>query len=188
MVRALLAVIACLCLTGCWQSETRFFGPDDWARLGLSGEYNVAGISDSDNPPRHATLTSRPDGLVEFVPHGAGEDKPTLLGLVAITGGSGRYFIAMDRTNDGNGDTYYLAELSSSGGLAFYYPDCDGTPPIDGLVVETSTFSASKTCTFTTEEAVMTAALEAERFLSTPHIVGVAPFLAFSKAGQDSDD
>ena len=187
MLRAFLAVIACLCLSACWESDTRFFGSGDWAKLDLTGEYDVAGLSDSEDRPRHATLTSRPDGLIEFTPLPAGNDKPTLMGLVPITGGSGHYFLAMDRTSDGEGDTYYLAELSENGGLAFYFPDCDGTSPMDGMAVN-DTFGSTKTCTFTSAEALMKAALEAERFLAAPHIVAVAPFLQFSKSGQQHED
>ena len=41
MLRALLAVVACLCLCGCsgWVSDERLFGSGDWAHLDINGQY-----------------------------------------------------------------------------------------------------------------------------------------------------
>jgi hypothetical protein len=192
VLRALLAAIACLCLTACWVSDTRFFGSGDWAKLDLSGDYDVARITDNDEPDL-ATLTPRPDGLVEFMPQSqVARGTPTLFGFVSIAGGSGRYFLAVDRSSAeielNDGDMYYIAELTNDGGMAFYFPDCDGTPPTDGMVAEASEFNEAKTCTFSNREALMEAALAAERFLSTDHIVTVAPFMAFSKVDSQNDE
>jgi len=185
MLRAILAVIACLCLCSCWVSDTRFFGSDDWAKTSFSGEYDVLSTTDSD-APHHATLTTRADGLIELDRHDP-EDEPTLIGLVPIAGGSGKLFLAVDRTHETDSDMYYLAAISDRDELAFYYPSCEGTPPREGLLKEGSGL-VSTTCTFATEEALMAAALDAEHFLSEPHIVALAPFLAFSKPDQVSDD
>ena len=111
-----------------------------------------------------------------------------MMGFGPIAGGSGKYFLAVDRSPSGavggDGDMYYIANLTSDG-VAFYFPDCDGTLPIEGMVVETSTISEGRTCTFKSRSSLMKAALDAERFLLTPHIVAVAPFVAFSKADPD---
>ena len=183
MLRMIVALGLSLLLAGCWTSEKRFFNSGDWARLDLSGEYDVARITTSDGAHR-ARFATRPDGLIEITPLDAedGDDEPTLLGLVPITGGSGSLFLAMDRTPGTGNDVYYLASLSDDGDLGFYYPVCEHTPRIEGLVV-----TGDSTCTFTTEDALMQAALEAERFLAAPHIVAVAPFLSFSKSDVGED-
>ena len=65
-----------------------------------------------------------------------------------------------------------------------YWPQCSGTPDIKGMKRETPDFglpipasqsSSAAICTFTSKEAVQRAALEAEKFLSAPHIVDVNP-------------
>lgn len=187
MLRFVLAVIACVMLSACWQSEERFFDASDWARLNFSGEYDVASITDT-NGPRSATLVSRPDGLIELQPQPADDEMPTLIGLVPITGGSGDYFLAMDRSSEGDSDTYYIAKVSNDVSLAFFFPDCNGTSAIEGMTAQASGFSETKTCTFTNEQALMKAALEAEKFLSAHHIMVVAPFLAFSRADDENAD
>ena len=217
MIRSLLVIAVSLLLAGCWTSDQRFFDTGDWAHLDLSGEYEVAAIADGDGP-RRATLVSRPDGLIELTPVPQGEDMPTLMGLVPIAGGSGHFFLAVDRTNAGDDETYYIAELSDEGGLAFYFPECDGTSPIEGMTkaplfvleeanedgdtptldqapvihnAEASSPNGStgnQVCKFLTRDALMAAGLEAEHFLSAHHVVAVTPFLAFSKRDGDSSD
>jgi hypothetical protein len=183
MIRSILALAVCLMLTACWKSDQRFFDSGDWARLDLSGVYEVASL-ENDNPPRYATLASRPDGLIEISAGWADDgDKPTLLGLVPITGGSGTVFLGVDRSTPGDGDIYYLARLTGDGDLGFYYPVCEATPAGEGLVVENG-----DTCTFTSEAALMRAALEADRFLTSKHIVAVTPFLGFSKSDEASGE
>jgi hypothetical protein len=180
-------MMACLGLCGCWVSDTRFFDSGDWAMLRLAGDYDVAQLSDGSSPEAldRATITPRPDGLVEFMPQTrVARATPTVFGFVPIAGGSGQYFLAVDRStadyDDDDGDMYYIAKVTADG-VAFFFPDCDGTPRQAGMAVEADGFTEGKTCTFTSEEALMKAALEAERFIAAPHIVGLSPFLAFSK-------
>lgn len=171
-----------LMLAGCWTSDQRLFDTGDWARLDFSGEYEVASITNS-NMPRRAIITSLPDGLIEIAAAGGldRDEEPTLIGLVRIEGGSGSGFIAVDRTTSGGKDLYYLASLSDEGDLGFYFPVCEATPAIEGLVVS----EGGNTCTFTSKAALMKSALEAERFLAARHIVVVSPFLMFSKVAND---
>jgi hypothetical protein len=184
MLRAIIALGLGLALAGCWTSEQRLFDPGDWAKLGLSGEYEVASITSGDTP-RRAIFTTLPDGLVEIARVGGldRDENPTMLGLVPIEGGSGSGFIAVDRTTAGDSDIYYLASLDDDGDLGFYFPVCEATPAIEGMVV-----TGGSTCTFSSRQALMKAALEAERFLSTRHIVAVTPFLTFSKVEKVSGD
>jgi hypothetical protein len=187
MQRALLIVMACLLLGGCWGSEERLFGPGDWARLDVDGEYSVETLDEDDDAPRIFRISSHPDGLIEIAPSaGRGRGAETLrLGLVRISGGSGDFYVAVDRTDPGKseGDLYALAKVSGRS-LAFFLPDCAGTPPIDGL--EKLEGLAGEVCDFRTKEALLEAALLAERFLSEPHIVTVSPFTKFEKIDPDS--
>jgi hypothetical protein len=183
MLRAIIALGLSLVLAGCWTSDRRLFDTGDWAKLDLSGEYEVASITSSDGP-RRAIFTTRPDGLVVIAPVGGVDDDedPTVLGLVPIEGGSGTGFIAVDRATAGDSDLYYLASLDD-GDLGFYFPACEATPAIEGMVV-----TGESTCTFSSRQALMKAALEAERFLSTRHIVAITPFLRFSRVEEAEGD
>src|SRR5690606_14957919 len=87
-----------------------------------------------------------------------------------------RYFLMVDRSDKASeGDIYLVAHLSEDGALAFYWPDCDGTPAGHGLAIEQDALSRLTVCAFSTRTALMRAGLEAERFLSAKHIVAVAP-------------
>ena len=185
-LRALLGVLACLCLGGCWGSEERFFGPEDWARLAVDGEFRVETLRAEDGA-RTARIRARPDGLIEIVPSGrGGRTAETLrLGFIPIRGGSGEFYLAVDRTEPGksDGDLYVIAKVAG-GSIELYSPDCLGTPPIEG--VERADGLSGELCEFETEEALFEAALMAERFLSEPHIVTVSPFTKFEKIDPDS--
>lgn len=183
MIRAILVVIGCVLLAGCWVSE-RFFHDGDWARLDLDGRY-TSEDANGDEQAR-VTLQTRRSGLIDSTSVGIedGKKEHGILGLVPITGGSGRYFLMVDRTDEtGDGDFYMIARIAervqSPAGddrdaIELFWPDCEGTPAADGLKIEEESF-AGFVCTFSSEAALMKAALEAERFLSAPHIVTIQP-------------
>jgi hypothetical protein len=176
MMRALLAVIACLSLTGCWASEHRIFGPGDWAHVDFSGKYkreNANGDAEAS-----VVLTTRPDGLIVGVATDLKDHttERTVMGLVPIRGGSGKYFLAVDRTAEKDtGETYLVAHLTDDKGLDLFWPDCDGTAPIQGMVSEKSELTNSRVCTFSTKAALMAAGLQAETFLAAKHPIAVGP-------------
>lgn len=185
MGRTLFTMALGLALSGCWVSDKDFFGPGDWAHLDLDGTY----ISEDANGHEQGTvvLTVRPDGLVDGVAtrEDGGEPEKSTLGLVPVNGGSGEYYILVDQTDGGgDGQLYLLGHLDDDGSLEMYWPECSGTPDIEGMTRETPDFglpspppdtSQMMSCTFTTKESLQEAALEAERFLSAPHIVDILP-------------
>lgn len=169
MLRAVLAVIACISLAGCWGSDERIFHDGDWAHLDLAGSYKS--VDANGDEQASVILKTRPDGLIE----GTSLDF-AVIGFVRIEGGSGRYFLAVDRSDESaEGDIYLIARLTDDGALEFYWPDCGGTPPMDGLTITHEDFIDATICAFSTRAALMRAGLEAERFLSAPHIVMVQP-------------
>lgn len=180
MLRALLTMLACLCLGGCWRSEEPLFGEGDWATLDIAGEYRFSGIDEQADAPETVIVAQRPDRLIEFTPRGPRAAEVLRVGLVAIPSGSGEYFIAVDRSEvePREGELYAIARATDRA-LEFYMPDCAGTPPIEGLVRAEGL--AGAVCEFETREALFEAALLAERFLSESHIVSVAPFAKFEK-------
>ncbi len=216
MRRAILTVAACFCLAGCggWVSDERLFGDGDWARLNVSGPYTFQynGPRSDESAPgdreAHATLTTRPDGLLQGT--GEGPDDGFVIGLVPIDGGSGDYFLMVDRSDEtAQGDQYFIAHQFGRG-FAFFFPDCEGTPAIDGMrkvrIMEPAVeageddISASDdaatpdeysddphVCKFDTKEALMKAGLNAERFLSARHAVEVAPFATITP-DEESDE
>ena len=185
MARSLLLVALGLALASCWVSEKEFFGAGDWAHLDLDGSY----ISEDGNGHEQATveLVVRPDGLIEGTSTGieGGETEHSVVGLVPVAGGSGRYFILVDRSDgDHDGALYLLGHLTDEGGIEMYWPQCSGTPDIDGMTRESPDIGlpppptqdkSMMACNFTSKDALQKAALEAERFLSAPHIVDILP-------------
>lgn len=170
----------------CWGSEERFFGADDWASLAIDGEYTVQSLDADDDASGIVQIRARPDGLIEIAPSDRdGRTAETLrLGLVRIRGGSGDFYLAVDRTEarTNDGDLYVIAKVAG-GSIEFYLPDCLGTPPIDGL--NNAEGLAGKVCEFENEKALLDAALLAERFLLESHIVTVLPFTKFEKIDPD---
>jgi hypothetical protein len=189
MLRTVLAVIACLMLTGCWMSDQRLFGPGDWAHLDFNGPY--ASVYASSDTTAQVTFATRPDGLIEGTGVSAedGSTEETTMGLVPIRGGSGEYFLVVDPTGeDEGGDIYFIARLTEGPGLELYWPDCGGTTLVTGMVVERSTLAETEICTFSSRESLMTAALEAERFLAARHVVAVAPVRKLVPASDLEDE
>jgi len=212
MLRAALALLACLMLGACsgWVSDERLFGDGDWAHLDINGRYKN---DDSDSAER-GILKTLPNGLIEMRSTDKHETNVTRLGLVAIEGGSGAYFLSVDRSSDSDkGDEYLVVYIPDGKLLWFYLPDCNATPDIEGMirvradrwgkeeteaVADDAPLTAeplappgdagatsgdtddSKVCKFSTKDALMTAGLEAERFLSARHIVAITPVMSLS--------
>ncbi|MXO59553.1 hypothetical protein GRI89_08365 [Altererythrobacter salegens] len=198
MGRTLLVLALGLALTGCWISEKPLFGPGDYAHLDIAGSYNSEN-KDGD-VEGHVDLTVRPDGLVEGVAIKKGESgsETSIMGFVPIKGGSGEYFILVDRSKeDSDGELYLLGHVGTDGDIEMYWPQCAGTPDIDGMVREKPDFgipigpkndASLSSCTFTTKEALQKAALAAEKFISVPHIVDLQPLGILRKEDGSSDN
>lgn len=182
MPRAMLAALASLFLAGCWVSEELHFGPGDWANLAIDGHYVV---HDSEGEAlARVLLVTRPDGLVASTTTedlSGGGKGDMLFGMVAIAQGSGRYFLVVDRESLGSGEIYVLAHRSDEGEINLYWPNCEGTPKMRGLVAAPEGDPYPGFCMFTDKRAVMEAALRAERFLAARHIVRVSPFARLSR-------
>jgi hypothetical protein len=139
--KAFLQILACLSLTGCagWTSDERLFGTGDWAHLGLNGAYQLEFVGN--DTKQHTILTTRADGLIESSDSGITDD-PTqwsLIGLVPITAGSGNFFLMVNRSDPtAERDNYFIAQLYDGKSLAFYMPDCRGTPATDGMTKESN--------------------------------------------------
>jgi len=177
MLRALLAVIVCLALTGCWMSEHRIFGEGDWAHVNLTGKYKREAANGDDEAS--VVLSTQPNGLIVGTATAPkdGKTERTVMGLVSIPGGSGKYFVAVDRSDPKDtGDIYFIAHLTDDNELDMFMPDCEGTAPVQGMKAEKIEVTDGLSCTFTTKAAVMAAALQAEKFLSASHVIGIVPF------------
>jgi hypothetical protein len=177
MLRAMIVVLASLSLAGCWVSDTRLFGPADWAHVDLAGKYKSEDANGNDEAK--VVLTVRPNGLIAGTSTDlkSGKVDHSMLGLVAIKGGSGKYFIAVDRSDQaGKGDIYMIAHLTDEKGLEVFWPDCDGTAPVQGMVRQLDDLTHTGVCKFSSKQALMTAGLQAEKFLSAKHVIAIAPF------------
>jgi hypothetical protein len=186
MVRILLALLACCSLAGCWMSDERIFRNGDWAHLDLNGDYTSYGANG--DVEGQVVLRTRANGLIESTTTDLDDGKieHSVLGFVPIEGGSGSYFLTVDR-KDGTaeGDLYFITHLTEGGALELYWPDCGGTPHMDGLEIARDSM-VDEVCNFSSRAALMRAGLEAERFLSAQHIVTVSPLGRI--APTDDDD
>lgn len=209
MLRAVLAVIACFLLSACsgWVSDERLFGAGDWAPLALNGPFDYRRAAG--DVTERLILKTRADGLIEGT--GPSGDVERVMGLVQIRGGSGDFFLAVDRSDPSElGDEYYVARSLEGYSLLFYLPDCDGTSPVDGMEkvstraeppvdegnvqpetngqtpgFERDDADGDLVCKFSTKESLMAAGLEAERFLSADHVVEVVPFAWLQRANNE---
>jgi hypothetical protein len=176
MLRALLAVVVCLALSGCWVSDHRIFGDGDWAHVNLAGKFkreNANGDADAS-----VVLGTQPNGLIVGTATAFKDRKSErmVMGLVAIQGGSGKYFLAVDRSSDKDtGDTYLIAHLTEDGGLELFWPDCEGTASASGMTSAKDSLSDTTVCTFTNKAGLIAAGLQAEKFLSAKHVIAIAP-------------
>jgi hypothetical protein len=194
MPRAVLAVLACLLLNACsgWVSDERLFGDGDWAHLDINGRYK----NDNDESDERGILKTLPNGLIEGRSSNKRDKDVSLTGLIPIRGGSGEYFLMVDRSDpEINGDTYFIAHVTDDKKIEFFMPDCRGTSDLQGMTKERDEATAATVegkaqadqaegngyvvCKFHTKDALMAAGLEAERFLATKHIIAITPFVSF---------
>jgi hypothetical protein len=189
MLRLLLALLACLSLAGCWVSEKRIFGAGDWAHVPLAGKYISQDANGHDTA--RVTLKVRADGVIEGTGVNIADGSPdnSVIALVPIKGGSGRYFLAVDRSKDeDSGDIYLIAHLTDDNGLEVFWPDCEGTAPIAGMAVTRDNLTESVLCQFSSKDALMAAGLQAEKFLSAKHVVAIAPLGRLVPDDGDDDE
>ena len=171
MLRLLAGTVLALALTGCWLSEQRLFGAGDWAALDVAGHY----VSENAEGNREARVVLKvlPNRTVEGTSTRIddGSVETSVFGLVPIAGGAGSHFIMLDRSGEtDDGDIYFIAHLTGEGAIEVYFPQCAGTPDIAGMTRESDPWISEEICHFTDKPAVMRAALEAERVLSTPQM------------------
>ena len=175
MPKRIAAAVMALALTGCWVSEKDLFGPGDW-----QPPPDIAGSYTSENGSGEAqarvVLSVRSDGLVQGVATKVGEStsETSVVGFVPISGGTGKYYLLVDRSkagepNDSGGNIYFVARMTDEGFDAFW-PQCEGTPDIPGMERETQELIDEEICGFTTKEALLRAGLAAERNLEGKHL------------------
>ena len=168
MLRAVILALSLAILTGCWGAETQLFGSGDWAQPdGLEGRFvseDAAGETQGS-----VVLLRRPDGLIDGTVTRKSEDKPrtSAMGFVAIPGGSGRYYLMVNRTAERKGGEFYLIGRWKDERLEAFWPQCAGTPEMAGIKRDKIELVNEAVCTFASKQAVLTAALLAERELET---------------------
>jgi hypothetical protein len=172
MRRFAIAALALTLLTGCWGAETNLFGPGDWVQPeGLEGRF----VSEDAAGEAQGTvdLVRRQDGLIDGTAMRKDEDKPRTspVGFVAIPGGSGRYFLMVNRAPEGStgkqGGEFYLIGRWKDERLEAFWPQCAGTPDMAAMKRDKIEFVNEAVCTFASKQAVLNAALLAERELET---------------------
>lgn len=168
MFRVAILAVSLALLSGCWGAETKLFGTGDWVQPpGMTGGFvteDAAGEAQGT-----VELVRRADGLIEGTVTRKGEDKPSTspVGFVAIPGGSGRYFLMVNRAPGEKAGEFYLVGRWKNERLEAYWPQCAGTPDLAGMSRATVEFVNEAVCTFASKQAVLTAALLAERELET---------------------
>lgn len=169
---AVIAILGCL-LSGCWGSETRLFGPKDWVQPpGIAGKY----ISKDADGEKEGTvvLVVRADGMIVGTVTQKGEKKPrtSAAGFVAIPGGAGQHFLLVQRASETEGGEIYMIARLRGDGVEAFWPQCSGTPDMPGMRRDTAELINEEMCSFTSRQAVLNAALLAERELSRRTIFG----------------
>lgn len=168
MLRAAILAFALTLLSGCWGAETQLFGTADFVQPpGMEGRFiteDAAGETQGT-----VDLVRRPDGLIDGTVARKDEDKPRTspVGFVAIPGGSGRYFLLVNRAAESKGGEFYLIGRWQGQRLESFWPQCAGTPDLAGMKRDRIELVNEAVCSFSSKQAVLTAALLAERELET---------------------
>lgn len=160
----------------CWGAERPLFGKADWVQPeSLEGSF----VSENAGGDAQGTveLVRRPDGLIDGTVARKDEQQPqtSAVGFVAIPGGSGRYFLmvnsapGVERAGGKGGELYFIARWSDER-LEAYWPQCAGTPDMPGMKRETLDVVKETVCSFASKDAVLKAALMAERELDTKRL------------------
>ena len=172
MARALILALVSALLAGCWVSQKPLFGSADWVRPpGIAGRYTS---ENADGEPQGSVvLAVRADGMIDGTVIRKGETEPRTspAGFIAIPGGSGAYFLmvhrAPDGASDGKGGELYLIARARDDGIEASWPGCAGTPDMPGMAREQAEPIGETMCAFASKDAVLRAALLAERELAT---------------------
>lgn len=168
MLRAAVLALSLTLLSACWGAETKLFGTGDWVQPpGMTGRFvteDAAGETQGT-----VELARRPDGLIDGTVTRKGEDKPSTsaVGFVAVPGGSGRYFLMVNRATGEKSGEFYLVGRWHDERLEAFWPQCGGTPDLAGMKRAKIELVGEEVCTFASKQAVLTAALLAERELET---------------------
>lgn len=156
-------------LTGCWGAETQLFGRADWVQPeGLEGRFESEDAGGQ--ATGWVTLAVRPDGRIDGTVTRKDEDAPpqtSPVGMVRIPGGSGPYLLMVQRGPEDKGGEFYLVARWQDGRLDAYWPQCAGTPDLPGMLRQTIELVNETVCRFADKDAVLRAALLAERELET---------------------
>jgi hypothetical protein len=170
-MRAALLAILCALLSGCWVAERSLFSTADFVQPdGLEGRFvseNAAGDEQGT-----VDLVRRADGLIDGTVTKKGETAPQTspAGFVAIPGGSRDYLLMVQRSPEGKDGELYLIGRWRDDRLEAFWPQCAGTPDMAGMKRETAEPIPEPLCTFASKEAVLRAALAAERDLEAKHM------------------
>lgn len=101
--------------------DTHIFGDGGWVHLDFNGKYESENASGDEQA--RVVLKTRSGGLIEGVGTSTkdGTTENTVLGLVRIAGGSGKYFLAVDRSGKSDGgEVYLIARLTDGNGLDIF--------------------------------------------------------------------
>ena len=171
MPRFVIAALSLALLTGCWGAETKLFKRGDWVQPeGLEGRFAREDAAGEDRGT--VDLVRRPDGLIDGTATRKDEDEPrtSAVGFVAIPGGSGRYFLMVNRAPEGKGGEFYLIGRWKDERLDAFWPQCAGTADMAGMKRERVEVVNEAVCSFTSKQAVLNAALLAEHELETKRL------------------
>lgn len=167
MLRAATLAILGAMLSGCWVAETRLFGAADWVQPpGIEGSYTSENAAGEEQGT--VVLAKRADGMIASTVMQKGETTPRTMpaGFVAIPGGAGRHLLMVQRASENQGGELYLIARLRDDGLEAFWPQCAGTPDMPGMKRDKVELVGEALCIFTSKQAVLNAALLAERELS----------------------
>ena len=172
MRRCAVIIALAAMLTGCWGAETQQFGRTDWVQPeGLEGRF--ASEDAGGQVTGWVTLAVRPDGRIDGTVTRKEEDGPpqtSPVGMIRIPGGSGSYLLKVQRGPEDKGGEFYLVARWQDGRLDAYWPQCAGTPDLPGMLRQTIDMVNETVCRFSDKDAVLRAALLAERELETKRL------------------
>lgn len=171
MLRLLAICILAAATSACWVSDRYLFASNDYTvPEGLKGRF----ISENGEGEAQGTvmLSPRSDGMIDGTVTRGKDPAPqtSAVGFVAIPGGSGRYFVMVQPAPDPKAGELYVVGRWKDERLEAFWPQCGGTPDVAGMLREKAEPISEPMCRFTSKEAVLRAALIAERELETTRL------------------
>ena len=150
-MRALLAPVVALLLSGCWIGGD-FYGPADALRIVTPGRYVATGTRGS--PPMTVTIAQLPNGMMQLLGDRDSDEKAITFGVTSLRGRQNLFVTWVD-SEDGTEGLYGVLRREAGGAFVYYMPACHRTQElVRGAGGRATGEGGGPSCRFSTRESL----------------------------------